>query len=550
MSFKCGRVLPENVLDEELGSGMGFAKNNRCRYIARVVAAFVVLLALAPVARSQAPANLASLHVAVHDSSGKPVADATVYAEVQPLTAAKETPTAHTDAEGNCSFLDLRPGAYAVRVEKAGYTASTLPAFSLVAKETRSVDIALNPEKPTPPAPEFFDRPHFTVSGVTDTTSIGGHGSDAVVRSRESLAKDTVALGDTNRAPAAESAGEKSVREKVEREPTSFAANRDLGKLLLAEGKPRDALDYLEHAAKVARDQSGVDQPRPDQAELHHLLARAQEQIGNPLDAVREYQRAAELEPTETNLFDWGSELLLHHAPEPAVEVFSKGNQLFPQSARMLMGLGAAWFASGSFERAVELVCRASDVNLADPVPYRFLATMQSTQTLTSDELVERLRRFAKLHPENAAANYYLAVGLSKQRKNSPKISEDPAFVAQVDSLLRIALRLEPAFGAAYLQLGILHAEQKDFSQAIADYEQALRANPSIADLKMTDVQIEETHYRLAQAYRETGETDKAKAELHLYDQITKESAEQTARQRREIGQFVYSLRDQASPSH
>ncbi len=529
--------------------------NRRQRSTARIAGTLVFLLALTPLARSQAAVDAASLRVAVHDSSGKPAVDATLYLQFQPFSATKaaQTLSLRTDAQGNCSFSNLAPGAYALRVEKAGYAASTLTALSLAANETRSVDITLSAEKTTAPAvgAEFFDTPHFVVSGVTDTTSIGGHGSDAVVRSRESLAKETVAFGDTNPAPPTpESTAEKRLREKVEREPTSFEANRDLGKLLLAAGKPRDALNYLERAAKSARDQTQPDQSLHDQAELHHLLASAEEQLGDPLDAVHEYQRAAELDPSEGHLFDWGSELLLHHAPEPAVEVFSKGNDLFPQSVRMLMGLGAAWFASGSFDQAVGLICRASDRNPADPVPYRFLATMQSTQTLTSDALVERLRRFVTLYPENAAANYYLAVGLWKQRKNSPRISEDAMFVAQVDSLLQTALRLEPAFGAAYLQLGILHAEEKDFSQAITDYRQALHATSSIADLKMTDVQIEETHYRLAQAYREMGETDKARTELGLYDQIMKRSAEQTARQRREVGQFVYSLRDQASPSH
>src|SRR2546430_13519862 len=45
----------------------------------------------------------------------------------------------------------------------------------------------------------------------------------------------------------------------------------------------------------------------------------------DPLEAVRQYQRAAELDASEPYLFDWGAELLLHHAPEPAIEVFSKG---------------------------------------------------------------------------------------------------------------------------------------------------------------------------------------------------------------------------------
>src|SRR5580704_12771287 len=45
----------------------------------------------------------------------------------------------------------------------------------------------------------------------------------------------------------------------------------------------------------------------------------------NPVEAARAYQRAAELDPSESNLFDWGTELLTHRAADQAVEVFSKG---------------------------------------------------------------------------------------------------------------------------------------------------------------------------------------------------------------------------------
>ena len=60
----------------------------------------------------------------------------------------------------------------------------------------------------------------------------------------------------------------------------------------------------------------------------------------------------AETDPSESNYFDWGTELLVHRAVEPAIEVFSKGNRLFPDSARMLVGLGVAWYSHGSYEQA------------------------------------------------------------------------------------------------------------------------------------------------------------------------------------------------------
>ena len=61
------------------------------------------------------------------------------------------------------------------------------------------------------------------------------------------------------------------------------------------------------------------------------MLGDVEEKLGNSLEAVREYQRAAELNPSEANLFDWGTELLIHRAFEPATEVFNEGNRLFPQ---------------------------------------------------------------------------------------------------------------------------------------------------------------------------------------------------------------------------
>ena len=80
-----------------------------------------------------------------------------------------------------------------------------------------------------------------------------------------------------------------------------------------------------------------------------------------------EYQRAAELDPSEPYFFDWGSELLLHRAVEPAIEVFSKGNRLFPHSARMLVALGVAWYSNGSYDQAAQRLCEASDLNPDDP---------------------------------------------------------------------------------------------------------------------------------------------------------------------------------------
>jgi len=395
-----------------------------------------------------------------------------------------------------------------LRAEMAGYSDAEIPALFLGANEAKSVDLTLPPantpasQSTSPRAPEFFDQPQFTVAGVTDTTNLGGHGSDAIVRTRDTLAKETVSLG--NKAASDVTTG-------------SYERLRDNTQALLArEEKEGDKGD------------------KGDKAQLHHLLGDLQEKLGNSLEAVREYQRAAELDPSEAYLFDWGSELLLHHAPEPALEVFAKGNRLFPRSARMLIGLGAAWFAQGSSDQAVQKICQASDINPGDSIPYLFLGTMQGAETTPSEEVVEKLHRFVARQPENAKANYYYAVGLWKLRKGP----QDTASTAQVESLLKSAIHLDPKYAPAYLQLGILHSEQRDYPRAISDYQQAIQ----------TDPKMEEAHYRLAEAYRQIGDAAKSQAELQAYDQIAKESAQKAERERHEIRQFVYTLRDQPPP--
>jgi tetratricopeptide (TPR) repeat protein len=500
----------------------------------------------------------ASLRGTIRDVEGKPLAGVSIQLRAQD---AVPTQTAHTDVQGAYSFAALRGGTYALRAEKAGYSGVEISALFFGPKERKTVDLTLQEAKPlgspstTAGKPEFFDQPQFVISGVTDTTSLGGHGSDTVVRTRETIAKQTVSLGKTssNADSVAAVEAERSLREALQRDPGSFDANHRLGNLLAENGKAHEGIPYLERASELkpgdyensydlalandavgnydlARRSAQALLAHKDKAEVHHLLANVQEQLGDSLEAVREYQRAAELESSEPYIFDWGSELLLHHAPEPASDVFAKGNRLFPRSVRMLIGLGAAWFARGSYDEAVQRVCEASDINPNDSAPYLFLGKMQAAQSEASEKSVEKLHRFVTQQPDNAEANYYYAIGLWKLRQRS----QGGAGAPQVESLLRNAIRLDPKFAAAYLQLGILHSEQRDNSRAISDYLQAIQADP----------QMGQAHYRLGQAYRQIGDAAKAEAELQIYDRIEKESAESAERGRHEIRQFVYTLRD------
>jgi tetratricopeptide (TPR) repeat protein len=525
----------------------------------------VLLASLALPANAQAPDRSATIVGSVRDASGAAIAGTSIVLRSENQTVIQ---TASTDLHGNYRFAGVNPGTYTLRASTAAYNSASFGPFIVEDGETKSIDLMLKrissaERNPSSPAmPEFSDEPNFTVAGVADPTNLGGHGSDVVVRSREGLAKATVSLSagspDAAQTAASLAVTEESLRDEVERDAGSYEANYRLGSVLVEEGRARKAIPYLEHASQiragayeseyelalahciagdyeVAAEETRILLARQDKAELHHLLGEIEEKRDDPLDAVVQYQRAAELDPSEPNYFDWGAELLLHQAPEPAIEVFAKGNRLFPGSVRMLTALGAAWYVHGASDQAVETLCRASDLDPNSTAPYMFLGRIQDGERSENPEAVRRLARFARLQPADGWANYYYAVSLWKQRHGP----DDNKNLPEIQSLLEAAVHLEPKLGAAYLQLGILYSEKKKSPAAIAAYLKAAENSPDFPD----------AHYRLAQAYRQAGEELKAQRELQLYQQTSTKAAEDVERERHEVRQFVYKLRDQTSPS-
>lgn len=502
--------------------------------------------------------GVGELRGTVQDEAGKPVASAIVILQAAGKTQVLST---QTDSGGQFDFQALPDGLYTLRVSAVGFEATNIASVLVSAKAQRlAVRLAAAKTDERSPtsgaAPQFFDEPQFTVSGVTDTTNLGGHGSGPFTRNREAVEKDVASLAATGAISGSPPNVDKSLREEVDRNPSDFAANHQLGRMLVAEGKAREAIPYLERALEL---NSGDYQNKCDlgfalasageyaaargrlqsllteheTAEVHHLLAGVDEKLGDSLAAVHEYQRAAELAPSESSIFDWGSELLLHHAADPAIEVFTDGNRLFPHSTRMLIGLGAAEFSAGSYEQAIKRLCEASDLNPGYPLPYLFLGKVQRSEKAVPQEVVERLQRFLNLDPANPQASYLYAVAVWKENQPTPRAQ----VAVQVESLLKNAVRLDPKFAEAYLQLGVVHAYQENSVVAISDFQHAIENRPD----------LQEAHYRLAQAYRSAGNLDQAKAEIEIYEQWAQRSAEQTEREHHEIKQFVYSLRDKPS---
>jgi tetratricopeptide (TPR) repeat protein len=454
---------------------------------------------------SPRPPENVTIEGTIRDSGGKPVADATVILEEK--HNAKKL-AVKTNADGVYILISGEAGTYTVVARKSGYSDSVVDSLALSLGEKKRIDLVLEPPpsiKTSRDAIEFKDEPSFTVAGVTDWSNLGLHGSAASSKTSESLAKETLTL----KSSGVEEASAAGMSKRYQ----TALTYRDKGDFSAARVELRKMLAIA------------------DDAEGHRLLGELDERLNEPLEAVKEYEHAARMDPTEQNYFEWGTELLLHKAAEPAAEVFTRGSSAHPKSARMRTGLGAALYASGSWEEAARCLCAASDLQPADPAPYLFLGKIEKTSPSPLPCSEEKLARFASEQPENAFANFYYAISIWKREEGS----EDPAGRKHAESLLERAVAIDPDLDEAYLQLGMLHSAQGDFQQAIRDYKKAIDVNPRLG----------EAHRELGMMYRRTGEKTKAQQEFESFKEIEKAEAAENDRERRELRQFLVILKDQ-----
>jgi predicted Zn-dependent protease len=88
----------------------------------------------------------------------------------------------------------------------------------------------------------------------------------------------------------------------------------------------------------------GVD----DSAEAQSLFGDVEESLAKYEEAARHYANAVRLDPSEANVFLLGIEFLRHWTFDPAIKEFEAGVKSFPQSTRMEVGLGVAYYG-GSY---------------------------------------------------------------------------------------------------------------------------------------------------------------------------------------------------------
>ena len=362
------------------------------------------------------------------------------------------------------------------------------------------------------------------------------------VTARGNLAANFASLHQNARA-------EQEFRQTLRIDPTSYDLNHNFGEFYISLGKISDAIPLLKAAQATRPDaySNGYDLALAElknnqlsdaemqvktllkmqtTAELHALLGDVYEKEGQFVAAAGELQCAAQLDPTEDNLFDWAAELLRHQTNDAAIEVFTHAVERFPKSWRMQLGLGAALYVQGYSDRASEALSRAIDLDPKDPRAYFLLSRIANVPPAMCGQIIDRFERYVTAEPRDPRAPYYYALVLLNANGQSV---EGPQ-AAKIEALLERALALEPKFADAHLQLGILYSQQERYPDAIRQYKRALELNPSLAL----------AHYRLARAMTHSGDKEGGRRELEVWQRQRAHDEQEQEKQQRQMLRFIY----------
>ena len=270
------------------------------------------------------------------------------------------------------------------------------------------------------------------------------------------------------------------------------------------------ALAYLERGM-LAKSRAIVTTSlaRHDNAEFHNLLGELEAKEGHIETAAEQYRTAAQMDPSEKNLFDLGTHLLRYRGFEAAQTVFSYAVARYPKSGELNVGLGVAYYSLGKYDEAIDQLCHAVDLNPSDTRALEFLGKMYDVAPEKAGEVTSRLARFAREYPNNAAANYYYAVSL--RRMSNGRL--DPENEKNAENLLERSVKINPAFADAHFELGLLYEDEKQDAKAIREYSTVINLEPGRSKF----------HYRLAGVYQRDGNSQLAAAEYRKFQVLKKQ---------------------------
>ena len=276
-------------------------------------------------------------------------------------------------------------------------------------------------------------------------------------------------------------------------QPETLEILSALGQAYLRSGDYAKAELMLNRAVKL----------KPDSPETLYLLAQVYQKQNRSVDALDLLVRAHKLAPENTDIiFLLARVSMSQNYYEDAIPLLESGVKLAPQRADLHAALGESYFktektekAIAEFQKLIELEPTAQSYAFMG-ISYRRLGRF--------DKAREYFEAGLKRDPHNASCLFNL--GYIEERQGHP---------ARADEFYQQALRFNPDFSEALLQLADLRIASKKFEEAAVLLRRYVKVSRDPAS----------GYYKLAMAEKSLHQTEASQRDLNVFQTLSKDSA-------------------------
>lgn len=267
-----------------------------------------------------------------------------------------------------------------------------------------------------------------------------------------------------------------------------------------------------------------------DSGEIEDLLGEILEKREDYLQAVRAFQKAAEMDSAnEEYRFDFIYELLAHKNYDAALLVAKPAVHDFPNSLRLNLALGVTQFAKGLFDDALQGFLATARKFSDSELPVYFLGLAGDAIKKYPPETSELVRAYSQRHPEQFWPFFFLG----HVAFQAARTSQSPQDLQDTERLLKKSIELNPAFADSHLDLGNVYFLQEQWDPAIREFQKAISLQRDLA----------EAHFKLYRAYQQVGDSTRAQQEKEIHEKLQQQEAE-ASMQKRQVTIFLYKLRN------
>ncbi len=276
-------------------------------------------------------------------------------------------------------------------------------------------------------------------------------------------------------------------------QPETFEILFNLGQAYLRSGEYAKAEQVLNRALKL----------KPDSPETLYLMARVYSDQTRAVDALDLLVRAHKLAPENTDIiFLLARVSMSQNYFEDAIPLLESGLKIAPKRADLHAALGESYFMSGKAEKAIEEFKALIEL---DPSArsYAFLG-LSYRHLGRFDEARKYFQAGLKLDPHNASCLFNMGYIEGRQGNH-----------AAAEQLFQQALRSNPDFSEALLELANLRIASKKFEEAATLLRRYVKVSREPAS----------GYYKLAMVERSLNQMEAAQRDLNVFQTLSKDSS-------------------------